>query len=82
MQVTVSRFCGRHAKDSLRSLPLTLVLFLLPVSGPRAWGQVYSWSTIAGSTNAGSADGTNSGAGFYEPCRSSCGRGGQYLRDG
>ena len=67
MQVTVSRFCGRHAKDSLRSLPLTLVLFLLPVSGPRAWGQVYSWSTIAGTDYSGIADGTNSDARFDGP---------------
>ncbi len=68
MQATVSSLCQRHAKDGLRLLPSALVLlFLVLMSGPRAWGQVYSWSTIAGTNYSGSADGTNSDARFNGP---------------
>jgi len=55
-------------EDGLRLLPSALLLlFLLLVSGPWGWGQVYSWSTIAGTIYSGSADGTNSDARFNGP---------------
>jgi sugar lactone lactonase YvrE len=54
-------------KAHFASALLVTTLAALIGSQPSAQGQVYSWSTIAGSTNAGSADGTNSGARFYQP---------------
>ena len=68
MQTNASPLCWRHTKDGLRLLPSTLVLVFLPlVSGPWAWGQAYSWSTVAGTNTSGSADGTNSDARFNMP---------------
>jgi sugar lactone lactonase YvrE len=46
--------------------PALGLLLPLLVAGP-SQGQVYSWSTIAGSTNSGSADGTNGNAQFSYP---------------
>jgi hypothetical protein len=46
---------------------MLVILDLLLVPGLCARGQVYSWSTIAGSTNTGSADGTNTDAQFNNP---------------
>ena len=48
--------------------PLIIVLLLLLfVPKPSAWGQVYYWSTIAGRTDAGSANGINTNALFNNP---------------
>src|ERR1035441_9002957 len=59
----------RHqARNVLTWLPPILgMLFLSLASEPVARGQVYSWTTIAGTATRGSADGTNSAAGFYQP---------------
>ena len=57
-----------QARIGLTLLPPVLAMFFLSlVSEPWARGQAYSWTTIAGSGARGSADGTNSAAGFYEP---------------
>lgn len=49
----------------LQSLSITFAL--LAGLQPSAHAQVYAWSTIAGSTNVGSADGTNFTAAFNQP---------------
>ena len=68
MRTNVSLLCWCPARNGLRLLPPTLVLlFPLLVPQPSAHGQVYSWSTIAGTNTSGSADGTNSDAQFNLP---------------
>ena len=58
----------RQARNILSRLsPILAMLFLSLASERWAWGQVYSWITIAGNGTPGSADGTNGVAGFYQP---------------
>jgi hypothetical protein len=54
-------------KTHLASGLIVSALAVLLVSQPSAQGQVYSWSTIAGTNSWGSADGTNSDARFHFP---------------